>query len=415
VSALLKSSMKFILIVSLILVSLLAYNWSRVAQLYGTITLFDEGVIVENFMNMNKIFPSVEIVSTSSPYFFSSKPVVLPTTYIYKDETHSIDSFLERSQTTALLVLKGDDITHESYYQGTDEADRRISWSVSKSFLSAIFGVAVERGAIKSIEDQVIDYVPELIGSGYENVSIKDVLQMSSGVRFDEDYQNFNSDINRFGRNMALGGSFDDFAKTLVNEREPGTFLHYVSIDTQVLGWVLRKATGETIVDYFNKHLWSEIHPEANTYYVTDGSGEPMVLGGLNMRTRDYAKFGRLYRDNGRWNGKQVIPEEWVKSSVTPDAEHLQPGVRDSSEIDLGYGYQWWLPLNADQEFMALGVYDQFIYVNQKANVVIVKNSTNTRFMENNFESAHETVEVFRAIVESIKAEQVASNSISGK
>ena len=401
-----KLGFKLFLILVVVCLLTLAMNWQQASRLYKTITLFDEAVIVDNFIHMDSIFNTLEIVSETEPHYFEEKQINLPKHYLYQGEQKKLDTFLDQSQTTALLVLKDDTLTHESYYKGSDKNDKRISWSVAKSFLSAIFGVAVENGAIKSIEDSVTDYVPELIGSGYEGISIKNVLQMSSGVRFDEDYGTFSSDINRFGRTVALGGSFDEFAASLVNEREQGTFLHYVSIDTHVLGMVLRKATGETIADYFNQHLWSKIQPEASTYFITDDEGEPMVLGGLNMRTRDYAKFGKLYMDNGKWKGEQVIPEAWVKSSTTPDATHLQPGKRESSDLILGYGYQWWVPENADQEFMALGVYGQFIYVNQKANVVIVKNSANLRFMDNNFESARESVAVFRAIANALSTER---------
>ncbi len=397
-----KISLRLILPLIAISSIILILNWQRALQLYSTMRLFDEDVIVENFSHMDRLFPTVEITSTSKPYYFENKPVELPKTFLYQEETRSLNDFIARSQTTALVIIKGDTITHESYYKGTNAEDRRISWSMSKSFLSAMFGVAVEQGAIKSLDEAVTDYVPELIGSGYEGVSIKHVLQMSSGIRFNEDYGDFTSDISRFGRVMALGGSFDEFASELVNEREPGTYLHYVSIDTHVLGMVLRKATGQNIVEYFNKYLWSEIQPEASTLFITDTKGEPMVLGGLNMRTRDFAKLGKLYLDKGRWNGKQVIPEAWVNSSVTPDADYLKPGKRKGSDMLLGYGYQWWIPVDADQEFMAIGIYDQFIYVNQKANVVIVKNSVNRNFMDNDFESAHETVAAFRAIAQSL-------------
>lgn len=201
---------------------------------------------------------------------------------------------------------------------------------------------------------------------------------------------------------MALGGSFDEFATTLEIEREEGVYLHYVSIDTHVLGMVLRHATGREITDYLNEKLWSKIGAEANAIYMVDSLNQPMVLGGLNLRTRDYARFGKLYLDNGQWNGEQIVPAQWVADSITPDAPHLVPGKRDSSEINLGYGYQWWIPENADQEFMALGIYGQYIYINQKAGVVIVKNSANIDFMKNNFESATETVELFRAIATSL-------------
>lgn len=387
------------LLVSLLLV--VSLNWQRSVQLYRTITLFDAEVIVNNFSNMSDISSTLTIKKTGPEYKFGHQSKSLPSNFIYKGENKVMQDYLARSSTTALLVLKGNDITYEYYYQGTTEFDQRISWSMAKSFLSAVFGVAVEEGHIQNLDEQVTHYVPELIGTGYEDVTIKNVLQMSSGVAFNENYKDFNSDINRFGRLTALGGSFDEFAKSLVNEREQGTYLHYVSIDTHVLGMVIRKATGQSFAEYFDEKLWSKLGTEGDAIYITDSENEPMVLGGLNILTRDYARFGKLFLDEGKFNGKQVIPQDWVKASVTPDAPHLIPGKRDSSVMDLGYGYQWWLPVDADEEFLALGIYGQYIYVNKKAGVVIVKNSANINFMKNNFESAMEAVEAFRAIAAS--------------
>lgn len=389
-------------VVAVAFVAIVALNYPAAKKLYHAITLFDEDVIVENFSNMSTIFETVEIEKTGPTHQFGYALRPLPSQYSYKGESRNTEEFLENTSTTALVVLKNNDITFEDYYQGTTETDQRISWSTAKSILSAIFGIAVAEGHIASLQDPVTKYVPELKGSAYDGVLIKNVLQMSSGVKFDEDYGRFNSDINRFGRTMALGGSFDEFATTLEIEREEGVYLHYVSIDTHVLGMVLRHATGREITDYLNEKLWSKIGAEANAIYMVDSLNQPMVLGGLNLRTRDYARFGKLYLDNGQWNGEQIVPAQWVADSITPDAPHLVPGKRDSSEINLGYGYQWWIPENADQEFMALGIYGQYIYINQKAGVVIVKNSANIDFMKNNFESATETVELFRAIATSL-------------
>jgi CubicO group peptidase (beta-lactamase class C family) len=248
------------------------------------------------------------------------------------------------------------------------------------------------------VNRSVSDLVPLLKGSGYDGVSIKNVLQMSSGVYFNEDYGDFNSDINRFGRVMALGGSFDEFAASLMNERVQGTYMHYVSIDTHVLGMVLRAATGRSIVDYFDEKLWSRLGTDQAAIYLTDTTGEPMVLGGLNLISRDYARLGTLYRDFGVINGEQIIPAQWIEESTTPDAPHLMPGERDSSGSSYGYGYQWWIPEQSDGEFMARGIYGQYIYINRKADVVIVKNSADRNFMANDYESSDITVAAFRAI-----------------
>lgn len=385
-----------------ILLVLALVKGESLKRLYYAITLFDKEVIVENFSNMATLFPSAEIQPTSEASVFEQDLKPLPSHFTYKNNQQSVPEYIDSTSTTALLVLKGNTLTYENYFQGTSDKDYRISWSTAKSFLSALFGVAVHEGAIKSIEESVTDYVPALKGTGYDGVRIKDVLQMSSGVYFNEDYYDFDSDINRFGRTFALGGSLDEFAGTLDRGREPGTHLHYVSIDTHVLGMVMRAATGRSILNYFDEKLWSRIHPEASAYYIVDNKNEPMVLGGLNIRTRDFARFGQLYLNNGSWNGEQIIPSEWVQASITPDAPHLVPGERETSSINLGYGYQWWIPEQADQEFMALGIYGQYIYVNQKAGVVIVKNSAHLEFAENGFESATEAVEFFRAIAASL-------------
>lgn len=394
-------SVLFLLAVCLVLAGLFR---TEIRQLYHTVRLFDEDVIVHNFSNMQSIAPTVTIQRSGAVNAFGRQPKAIPDTFMYNGESRMMNAFLAGSATTALVVLRGNDITFEEYYLGTKELDQRISWSMAKSFLSAIFGVAVSDGLIPDLNKAVSDYVPALKGSGYDGVSIKNVLQMSSGVYFNEDYGDFHSDINRFGRVMALGGSFDEFAASLTSEREQGAYMHYVSIDTHVLGMVLRAATGRSIEDYFDEKLWSKLGTERDAIYLVDSTGEPMVLGGLNLVSRDYARLGTLYRDYGVVNGVQVIPRQWIEDSLTPDAPHLLPGPRDNSDTSLGYGYQWWIPEQADDEFMALGIYGQYIYVNRKAGVVIVKNSANRDFMANNFESEKVAVAAFRAI----------SNSFSG-
>jgi CubicO group peptidase (beta-lactamase class C family) len=397
-------------IILLIAVSASIFS-TEIRQLYHTVTLFNEDVIVHHFSNMADVIPSMTIARTGPVNEFGQAPQVLPDSFQFDGKNMKMDDFLTLTSTTALVVIKDNDITYENYYQQTGEFDHRISWSMSKSFLSAIFGVAVEEGHIKDINAPVTDYVASLKGSGYDGVTIKNVLQMSSGVYFNEDYQDFNSDINRFGRVMALGGSFDEFAASLTSEREQGTYMHYVSLDTHVIGMVLRAATGRSIEDYFNEKLWSKLGTERDAIYITDSTGQPMVLGGLNLISRDYARMGKLYRDKGLLNGIQVVPAQWIEDSITPDAPHLMPGKRDTAASKMGYGYQWWIPATPKQEFMALGIYGQHIYVNREFNVVIVKNSADRQFMDNEYQHSDIAIEAYREIARSLnKGEQTASN-----
>jgi len=377
---------------------------TEIRQLYNTVRLFDADIIVENFSHMDEVAPIKTLKTTEHTRKLSPKPTNLPTTFMYKGEERNLQDWISDSSTTALVVIQGENLLFEDYYLGTTETDKRISWSMAKSFLSALFGIAVDEGHIKDLNAPVTEYVPSLIGSGYDGITIKNVLQMSSGVYFNEDYGDFNSDINRFGRVMALGGSFDEFAASLKTDpkHDQGTFMHYVSIDTHVIGMVLRAATGKTIMEYMQEKLWSKLGTEQDAYYITDSTGEPMVLGGLNMLSRDYARMGMLYRDKGLYNGEQIVPAQWIEDSITPDAPHLIPGKRDTATTNFGYGYQWWLPENPDEEFLAIGIYGQYIFIDRKHNTVIVKNSADRGFMNNGYESKDIAVAAFRSIADSL-------------
>lgn len=388
---------------ALIIVVTVGLFSTEIRQLYNTVTLFDEDVIVHNFSNMAEVAPFKTIGRTGPVDEFGRAPQALPTSFKFAGKDMAMDDFLTLTSATSLVVVKDNNITFEDYYQGTGEFDQRISWSVAKSFLSALFGIAVDEGLIKDLNAPVTDYVPSLVGSGYDGVSIKNVLQMSSGVYFNEDYADFNSDINRFGRVMALGGSFDEFAASLTSDRKQGTYMHYVSLDTHVIGMVLRAATGRSIEDYFNEKLWSKLGTERDAIYITDSTGQPMVLGGLNLISRDYARMGKLYRDKGLLNGQQIVPAQWIEDSITPDAPHLMPGKRDTSDSKMGYGYQWWIPDNPQQEFMAFGIYGQHIYVNREFNVVIVKNSADRQFMDNDYQHTDIAIAAYREIAKNLQ------------
>ena len=356
----------------------------EIERFYRVVTLFDENKIVENFRSMSRIFPH-HVVRRAGPVFaFREEPRELPPTFEYEDETYHIDELLERTWTTGILVIKDDTILYEEYFFGNDQHTRNISWSVGKSFVSALIGIAIEEGHIPGVETSVSEIVPRLKGTGYEGVALKDVLQMSSGVRFNEDYADFFSDINRMGRVIALGNSINEFAASLEAEREPGTFNHYVSMDTQVLGMVLKTATGRTPSDYLEEKIWKRIGMQSDAHWLVDDLGMELVFGTLNVTVRDFARFGRLYANGGVYAGNQIVPAGYVRASVTPDAPHLQPGENpELSSNARGYGYQWWIP-GAPRppagDFLALGVYGQYIYVNPERNVVIVKTSADPRW-----------------------------------
>jgi len=372
-------------------------------QLYKVLTFFDKGNISENFRGVKDIFPTTTVPKPdrSDPFPISSKPYSLPTSFQVNDSTVDTNAFLDFTLTDALIVIQNDTVRYESYSNGFKVDDHHISWSMSKSVVSALLGIAIGEGKIKSIEQTVTDYLPDFAGTGYDKVRIKDLLQMSSGVGFNEDYGDFNSDINVMGRYFALGMPMADFAKTLKRERTPGTYNHYVSIDTQVLGMILVKATGQPITQYMKEKLWSSIGAESEAYWIVDKAGMEFALGGLNATARDYAKLGQLFLDTGKWQGRQIVPREWVLSSITPDAPHVMPGKRANAALADGYGFQWWIPVGSKGEFDAQGIYDQFIYIDPKSKMVIVKLSSNYHFKNDKKRIFHELeIALFRKIVE---------------
>lgn len=378
-----KRYQKILLAVLVLLLAAGTWYYPKLMRVNRTLSFFEPELIVDNFRTINVDFPYNELPAAKAPISFpeDTNEQVLPEEFTYSGGTViETDDFLEDTYATGLLVLQDDTIRHEAYFRGHTPETPQIVWSVSKSFLSALFGIAVSEGYIQSLEQKVEEYCPELVGSGYEGVRIKDVLQMSSGVVFNEDYGDFWSDINRWGRGFAWGSSQDDFAASLVRALEPGTFHHYVSINTHVLGMILVRATGRGVTEYAQEKLWEPLGMEHASYWLKDDYDMEMALGGLNTTIRNCAKIGSVFANGGRFRGQQVVPEDWVRASVTPDAAHLRPGVRTNSAHDLGYGYQWWVPESDQGEFLAVGVYNQFIYVNPTTNTVIVKHSANPNF-----------------------------------
>ncbi len=361
------------------------YAWKReeISRLMAVNTLFSEEKIVHNFSHMDTLFLTTPVGRGDGPVSVlpDGPPLTLP---------EGSADWIDARSVTALVVLKDGALVHESYHQGTSPEDRRISWSVAKSYLSALFGVIMAEGHIDSLDDPVTKYAPTLKGGAYDGATIRNVLQMSSGVTFDEDYLDYDSDINRMGRVIALGGTMDGFAEGLTETfTAPGTTWQYVSIDTHILGMVIRGATGRDIPSLLSEKIIAPLGYEEAPYYITDGEGVAFVLGGLNIRTRDYARFGQMFLQNGAYNGQQIVPAPWVAESTTASA--------NTAEGAIGYGYQWWVPIGASPgEYLGRGIYGQYIYVNQPLGVVIATNAADRQFRDPGAHASN--VAMFRAI-----------------
>ena len=375
-----KKILRILLLIAAALFVLAVLNLDKLKRLHKTNHLFDEDQIVSNFQNMEDIYPSTSLVA-------SSKPLVLPEnkyfkikgTYSFEGKTYDINQYLKDTRTEGLLIIYKDTIIYENYWNDLKQEESHISWSMSKSFMSTLIGIHLEKGLFK-LNDAVTKHLPQMKGTGYDGVTIKNLLQMSSGVRFDEDYGDFNSDINRFGRAFALGSSLESFAQSLVNERPQGSFNHYVSIDTQVLGLLLSQVTGKSITELTQTYIWEPLGMEYNGQWLVDNTGMEVVLGGLNASLRDFSKLGLLYKNHGSLNNSEVVSSQWVKDATTPDAPHLLPGDHDKSSNHHGYGYQWWVPKNNTNIFAMGGIYNQYVYVDPINDIVITKLSANHHF-----------------------------------
>lgn len=397
-----------LVLIGLALVVVLGLNWGRITRLRAAISLFNADQIVQNFSHMDRAFPTAPLVTgplvtgplvTGPARPLPAAPQELVKSFTFGGAAQSVQGWLDDSQATAMVVLHSGALVHESYMRGTGPNDVHISWSVAKSFLSALFGVLHDEGVIADLNDPVTKFAPQLRGSAYQGVSIQNVLHMSSGVAFNEDYLDFWSDINKMGRVLALGRSMDGFAAGLTDRaRPPGVARQYSSIDTHVLGMVMRGATGRSIIDLMGEKILSPIGLEGSAYYLTDGFGVAFVLGGLNMRTRDYARFGQVFADQGRLGARQLLSRDWVSASTANSAP------ADATGEARGYGYQWWLAPDAQPgEFFAIGIYGQYIYIDQMRNVVIALNAADRQFRDPQRNAILRNIAMFRAIARDLE------------
>jgi len=393
-----------ILVLALALGSVLILSsWDSLVRLLRVYTIFDADHIVQNFRSMDQYF-DVKIVKRSlKPSRLESEQRRLPPVYLFKGDAKRVDRFLAETWTTGLLVLKDDRIVHEAYYLGQKPDSHSISWSLAKSFVGTLVGVAHEEGAIRDLKDTMDTYVPAFKGSGYEGVPIEDVLEMSAPIAFDEDYANPLSDINRLSYVLALNGPIDDYMRKLARDSRRSPTFRYVSPNTQALAMVIRAATGRDFTAYFQEKIWDRLGTEADAYWIKDSRGVELVFGGLNATLRDYGRLGLLYLNRGRSNGQRIVAEDWIDRSVQPGKPYLQPKSLPTL-ASWGYGYHWWIPYGHEGDYCAIGIYHQYIYVNPRHRIVIVKTSADPHYNQNGGLKELETMAVFRAIARGLGA-----------
>lgn len=363
----------------------------KIKILHTSLKSFKDENLAYTFQHTPEIQPTKKISRGDGPFqFLKEENVSLADGFRFKGGFYPTEGFLEDTKTSALLVVKDDVIKYEKYFYGGDPQTLFSSNSMGKSFVSALMGIAVSEGAVESIEDPIGKYVPEFAGTELESIPIRACLQMASGIDFNED-----TDMSRFSMRTLMGTpSMKVIADHGVQE-EPYTHRRYQSVNTEILGQIIKNATGCSLAEYMEEKLWKRIGAEQDAYW-TLSNGTELAMGGLSVSLRDYARFARLYLNQGSFRGEQILTKEWVRDSMDVSAAYSRPGANQDVYNAIGYGYQWWVPEGDRGEFMAIGVYGQWMYADPSRQIIIVKTSADPDFMSQDYELKH--VEFFRAI-----------------
>ncbi len=320
---------------------------------------------IYNFADINdhKKFPARTAAAPASPFLFERAAVERsPKSFVINGENLSFDKFLEDQKTVAFLIIQNDTILYERYFKKYEESSIVPSFSMAKSITSILIGCAINDQLITSVDEPVTTYIPELKENGFEKVTIKHLLQMTSGLYFNEGY------TNPFGHvaSFYYGTNLRRAISKLTLQYDPGISFEYLSGNTQLLGLVLERALGDkTITAYLEEKLWQPLGMEYDASWSLDRkkNGLEKTFCCVNARARDFAKIGRLYLHKGNWNGRQIVSSDWVERSTHATNE-------DGSKWY--YQYQWWLA-SRDGGFLAQGILGQYVYVNPVKDLIVVR------------------------------------------
>lgn len=360
----------------LLLMTFIASNCSLASQEIATLRQVFDGAVtpdkqVYTFSHSDKWFP-VNIIKKGT-YLHKlpkSKTKLENITFEVKGKNYDLFDYLALNRVAALLILKNGQIVFEDYELGTNSTTRWPSFSMAKSVVSTLVGIALKDGYIKSLDDPVSKYLSELRGSSYDNVSILNAIQMTSGIKWNETYADPKSERSKL-LEMQLGRkqkSVLPFMRTLKMATEPGTVWNYNSGDVFLVGTIIERVTHKTLAEYLSQKIWKPWGMENNaSWWLLSHKGMGVGNGGINATLRDFGRFGLFVQEDGIINGNQIVPEGWFNQAGSPK-------LIGSKQID--YGYLWWTFPKEDTihdgAFQAKGICGQHIYINRKEKVVIV-------------------------------------------
>ncbi len=341
-----------------------------VRQIYDGVLTPD--MAVHTFRNIDRLFPVRTVPRAATPLPLPQATVPLKTLrFSDGGKKYTLENYLELNRVAGLLIIKDGHIKLERYRYGNTERTRWMSMSIAKSITSTLIGAAIKEGKIASLADPVARYVPALAGSAYDGASIRDVLMMSSGVRWTETYTNPASDRRRLleAQIAQRPGSALAVMKSLPRTAAPGTVNNYNTGETQVAAEILRNAVGQPLATYLHERIWSRVGMEADAnWWLESADGIEIGGSGFSATLRDYGRFGLFVLNKGVADGVAILPADWIREATTPKI------LRGGKPLD--YGYLWWTGTTPaskrDGAFSAEGIHGQFLYVNPAAKVVIV-------------------------------------------
>jgi CubicO group peptidase (beta-lactamase class C family) len=288
-------------------------------------------------------------------------------TWEHEGKAWTVDSYMAAYNVSGILVLKDGKIVLEKYGMGRRPQDRWTSFSVAKSVTSTLVGAAIQDGKIKSLSAPVTDYIPELKGSGYDGVTVRQLLMMSSGVKWNEDYVDPNSDVSRSTTLPMEPGknSLVTYMSRLPRAHPPGTMFNYSTGETDLVGILVSNAVGKSVSEYASEKIWKPYGMDSDAVWVTDPAGHERGGCCMSLTLRDYGRVGQFILDGGKAGGKQVLPPSWTTEATTPQ---ITNGTRER-----GYGYFWWMPDTGAYE--ARGIFGQSITTYRDDRIIIVTNA----------------------------------------
>ncbi len=332
------------------------------------------------FSHFDELFPARTVAAPLTARSLKRAPSEPSLQYSFEGQSLDLDRYLDLHPITGFLIAKDDTILVERYQYDRTDKHRFTSFSMAKTITAMLIGVAVNEGAIRSIDEPAEAYVPGLNGTEYGRSSIKSLLQMSSGIAFREVYTDASSDIFTLARltlGQDPGGSVAALKRFNIRVAQPGERFSYSSAETLVLGLVLSHATGRRITDFAREKLWEPLGAETNASWLIDGSGHEITFAYYNAVLRDWARLGLMLAHDGTWAGKTIIPVEWVRAATS-----LSPGdaVRQTDPVtNLGYGYQTWLLPGNRRMFALRGLGGQRILADPESKLVLVQTAARSR------------------------------------